>query len=433
MADQADRSERTEEATPKKIEDALKKGQTPFSRETPTFASLLGLLVIFGIIAAERTGAFVGFLAQLHDKAGEVNLTAGADASSLFIEVYRASALFVIPIVILLAIFGVIAAVAQTPPRVVAERVRPKLERISLNAGLRRIFGSQGLADFLRSLFKFVMVGAVAFFTLSAELPAVIRAAFVDPHLLPEQVLVYGDCAVNPDPDAEQLAEIARQSAASAKAFGITPRVAMLSYSTGDSGTGNDVEKVREATRLAREANPDLNIDLRLAGGPVDLLADGCDVAIRRADYGISDHYITTHLWAEYAGPVCDPECWNSILVQDLSNARWLHSRTRPDAWDDWKRASGIDATPASEQYFDHFFFALQAAVNRLGTAIGPLPLVADDLAAGRLIAPHGMAPTGYDYVLITLDPPKRDPRIARFFDWLTSKAGDMELEMKSD
>ena len=50
MADQADRSERTEEATPKKIEDALKKGQTPFSRETPTFASLLGLLVIFGIV-----------------------------------------------------------------------------------------------------------------------------------------------------------------------------------------------------------------------------------------------------------------------------------------------------------------------------------------------------------------------------------------------
>lgn len=189
MADQADRSERTEEATPKKIEDALRKGQTPFSRETPTFASLLGLLVIFGVIAAEQTSAFVGFLAQLHDKAGEVNLAAGADASSLFIEVYRASALFIIPIVILLAIFGVIAAVAQTPPRVVAERVRPKLERISLNAGLRRIFGSQGLADFLRSLFKFVMVAAVAFFTLSAELPAVIRAAFVDPHLLPEQVL----------------------------------------------------------------------------------------------------------------------------------------------------------------------------------------------------------------------------------------------------
>ena len=56
--------------------------------------------------------------------------------------------------------------------------------------------------------------------------------------LLPDQVLVYGDCAVNPDPNATELAEIALQSAESAQAFGIDPRVAMISYSTGDSGTG---------------------------------------------------------------------------------------------------------------------------------------------------------------------------------------------------
>ncbi|PBK01696.1 phosphate acetyltransferase [Pantoea allii] len=79
--------------------------------------------------------------------------------------------------------------------------------------------------------------------------------------LLPEQVLVYGDCAINPDPTAEQLAEIAIQSADSAKAFGIDPRVAMISYSTGNSGAGSDVEKVREATRLAQEKRPDLVID----------------------------------------------------------------------------------------------------------------------------------------------------------------------------
>jgi phosphate acetyltransferase len=78
---------------------------------------------------------------------------------------------------------------------------------------------------------------------------------------LPEQVLVYGDCAINIDPNAEELADIAIQSADSAQAFGITPRVAMLSYSTGTSGSGNDVEKVKEATRLARERRPDLLID----------------------------------------------------------------------------------------------------------------------------------------------------------------------------
>jgi phosphate acetyltransferase len=75
------------------------------------------------------------------------------------------------------------------------------------------------------------------------------------------RVLVYGDCAVNQDPDAAQLAEIAISSAETARNFGIEPRVAMLSYSTGDSGQGADVEKVREATRLAREARPDLLIE----------------------------------------------------------------------------------------------------------------------------------------------------------------------------
>lgn len=79
--------------------------------------------------------------------------------------------------------------------------------------------------------------------------------------LLPDQVLVYGDCAINPDPNAEQLAEIAIQSADSALAFGIQPKVAMISYSTGTSGTGSDVDKVREATKIAKERRPDLIID----------------------------------------------------------------------------------------------------------------------------------------------------------------------------
>jgi phosphate acetyltransferase len=78
---------------------------------------------------------------------------------------------------------------------------------------------------------------------------------------LPDRVLVYGDCAVNPDPTAEELADIAANAAATAAAFGIEPRVAMLSYSTGESGKGPEVEKVREANRLARNRFPDLKIE----------------------------------------------------------------------------------------------------------------------------------------------------------------------------
>ena len=79
--------------------------------------------------------------------------------------------------------------------------------------------------------------------------------------LMPDQVLVYGDCAINPAPTAEQLAEIAKQSSDSATAFGISPKVAMISYSTGTSGTGDDVEKVRKATELAHANYPDLVLD----------------------------------------------------------------------------------------------------------------------------------------------------------------------------
>ncbi|MEY3697052.1 MAG: hypothetical protein RJA41_702, partial [Actinomycetota bacterium] len=77
---------------------------------------------------------------------------------------------------------------------------------------------------------------------------------------MPDKVLAFADCAVNPDPNSAQLAEIAQSTAATAKAFGITPRIAMLSYSTGDSGTGADVEKVRVATEILQAVRPDLPI-----------------------------------------------------------------------------------------------------------------------------------------------------------------------------
>jgi phosphate acetyltransferase len=98
---------------------------------------------------------------------------------------------------------------------------------------------------------------------------------------LPDQVVVYGDCAVNPDPDARTLADIAIQSAESAARFGIEPRVAMISYSTGDSGSGQDVDKVREATRLARERKPELVLD-----GPIQYdAAANADVAKVKAPH----------------------------------------------------------------------------------------------------------------------------------------------------
>jgi phosphate acetyltransferase len=78
---------------------------------------------------------------------------------------------------------------------------------------------------------------------------------------LDDRVSVFGDCAINPNPTAEQLAEIAISSADSSKAFGIEPKVAMLSYSSGSSGIGEDVEHVREATEIVKKIRPDISIE----------------------------------------------------------------------------------------------------------------------------------------------------------------------------
>ncbi|WP_136055429.1 phosphate acetyltransferase [Microbacterium sp. K24] len=94
---------------------------------------------------------------------------------------------------------------------------------------------------------------------------------------LADRVLVYGDCAVIPDPTSEQLADIAISSAATATQFGIDPRIAMLSYSTGESGSGADVDKVRAATALVRERAPELLVE-----GPIQYDA-AADAAVAKA------------------------------------------------------------------------------------------------------------------------------------------------------
>ncbi len=83
---------------------------------------------------------------------------------------------------------------------------------------------------------------------------------------LKDRVLVYGDCAINPNPDSEELSEIALSSVTTAKIFNIEPRVAMLSYSTGDSGKGDDVDIVREAVQIAREKAKKIDTDLKIEG-----------------------------------------------------------------------------------------------------------------------------------------------------------------------
>ncbi|WP_422736725.1 phosphate acetyltransferase [Micromonospora sp. WMMD729] len=124
-------------------------------------------------------------------------------------------------------------------------------------------------------------------FEIIRTVPDVTVASSVFFMLLRDRVLVYGDCAVNRDPDAAQLADIAISSADTAARFGIEPRVAMLSYSTGSSGAGADVEKVAEATALVRERRPDLLVE-----GPIqyDAAIDPAVAATKLPDSPVAGH-----------------------------------------------------------------------------------------------------------------------------------------------
>ena len=124
-------------------------------------------------------------------------------------------------------------------------------------------------------------------FEIIKTLPDVSTVSSIFLMCLADEVLAYGDCAIVPDPTSEQLADIAISSARTAAQFGIDPRVAMLSYSTGTSGTGADVDKVRKATELVREREPDLLVE-----GPIqyDAAVEPSVAATKMPDSRVAGH-----------------------------------------------------------------------------------------------------------------------------------------------
>jgi phosphate acetyltransferase len=169
------------------------------------------------------------------------------------------------------------AGVTITDPRLVAERYVAPLVHLRRHRGWSEDVARDHLADPIMLGAMMLQLGEVdgmvagALNTTAATVRPALQILGVKSGrrlvssvffmCLPDEVLVYGDCAVNPRPDAEDLADIAIQSAASARAFGIEPRVAMISFSTGTSGTGSDVDRVAEATRIVQAREPDLAVD----------------------------------------------------------------------------------------------------------------------------------------------------------------------------
>jgi flagellar biosynthetic protein FlhB len=192
MAEQPDKESKTEEPTEKKIKDAYERGFVPFSREAAMLASLLGMLIISGFFLTSGVSQLNLSLRRLIDNPGGWSLENGGDATLLFHAIAADAAHLLIPFVVILAAAGFLASMLQNAPRIVLERVKPKASRLSLSGGWRRLFGAQGLTEFMKSLFKLVSVVALGAMLLRSAHHDVMNAMLVEPSALPSLVLSMG-------------------------------------------------------------------------------------------------------------------------------------------------------------------------------------------------------------------------------------------------
>lgn len=175
--------------------------------------------------------------------------------------------------------------------------------------------------------------------------------------------------------------------------------------------------------RLGRDL-PALQLHLVAQEEPLGPQTVGLDAALLIAAPPWPAHWQAAPLAPERIGPVVSPRYagWPRLKDQPASvllGEPLLHTASRPQAWQDWANAAGLPATPAnSGQAFGHLYYLLEAALAGLGVAIAPAPLVADDIASGRLLAPWGFRPTAASWVLAT---PARidDPRGTALAEWL--------------
>jgi flagellar biosynthetic protein FlhB len=158
MADHADREAKTEQASPRRVEEALKKGNTPFSREVGTVASLLAVGLLLPIVAADVAHNLVPGLAMFLDRPSDFKLETSQDIIALAWLVGTSTAASIWPAFLGLVLVGVIASGLQNAPRIVLRRIKPDASRLSMAKGLQRVLGAQGRVEFTKALLKIVVV-----------------------------------------------------------------------------------------------------------------------------------------------------------------------------------------------------------------------------------------------------------------------------------
>ncbi|CCM74409.1 flagellar biosynthesis protein FlhB [Rhizobium mesoamericanum] len=183
MADD-DKDSKTEDPTAKKKTDAAEKGNVPFSREVPLFATVLATFVYIIFFLPDGLSRVGVALKDIFEQPDQWKIETGPDVLSLFIHLGWVSAALLAPAFILFIVFGVAASISQNLPTPVLERIRPQFSRISIAKGWSRLFSLPGLVEFGKSLMKIVIVGVVMFLVLKSEYFNAIDAMFSDPQTI---------------------------------------------------------------------------------------------------------------------------------------------------------------------------------------------------------------------------------------------------------
>lgn len=189
MSEDQDRESKTEEPTEKKLSDSIDKGSVPFSREAVTFGSLAGVLLAAKLLVAPSIEALTGTLRVIFGSVGNLRLETHEDAGLLAAATMKHVALATLPAMAVIAVCGVLASLMQNIPQANGERIKPQYARISPAKGWHRLFGFQGLTEFLKSVVKLLAVSLVAVLLVRAELPEILDTLATEPAVLPGLVL----------------------------------------------------------------------------------------------------------------------------------------------------------------------------------------------------------------------------------------------------
>lgn len=185
MAEKPDRESKTEEATPRRLDEALSKGNTPVSREVGPFFTILGATLTCYFSTQIFGGELVTALAMLLDRPEDIRLDVTGDATALLSGVARAAVLATIFPMLLLMTCGIAASIVQNPPRIALDRIRPQPSRISLRDGLTRVFGAQGRVEFMKAVVKLAILSAVVLAFLAEHKDETITIIHLNPRDLP--------------------------------------------------------------------------------------------------------------------------------------------------------------------------------------------------------------------------------------------------------